>query len=162
MSDIENKFPQEMDLEPKIDLDFDFVLNKDIIYKEIKKLQFKQIKVPKAPSFVVEECQNESNDSTIILSWNQKVTSKINQQGYVLEMDDGTIDGPFKQVYCGGDRMCRIDGLVPNCVYNARVKSFNQAGYSDYSHVLSISSTPSKNLNYFTTQKIFFLIIIFL
>ena len=45
MSDIENKFPQDAaDLQPKVELDFDFMLNSDGIYKEIKKLHYKQLK----------------------------------------------------------------------------------------------------------------------
>ena len=44
MSDIENKFPQDADLQPKVELDFDFLLNSDSIYKEIKKLNYKQLK----------------------------------------------------------------------------------------------------------------------
>lgn len=44
MSDIESKFPQDADLQPKVELDFDFLLNSDSIYKEIKKLNYKQLK----------------------------------------------------------------------------------------------------------------------
>lgn len=146
MSDIEAKFPHDTDLHTRVDLEFDLMLNTDAILKEIKKLNYKQIKVPNAPGFVAEECTSDSNEPVIILSWNQKMGSKNNVQGYVLEVDDGTSDGTFKQVYCGPDSMCQINGLVPNCVYNARVKAFNQAGYSDYSHVISVPSTPS---NYF-------------
>jgi len=44
MSDIDSKFPQDADLQPKVELDFDFLLNSDVIYKEIKKLNYKQLK----------------------------------------------------------------------------------------------------------------------
>jgi hypothetical protein len=45
MSDIDSKFPQEAaDLQPKVELDFDFLLNTETIHKEIKKLNYKQLK----------------------------------------------------------------------------------------------------------------------
>ena len=45
MSDIESKFPHGgVDLQPKVELDFDFMLNSDGIFKEIKKLNYKQLK----------------------------------------------------------------------------------------------------------------------
>lgn len=143
MSDIENKFPQDSDLQSKVDLEFDFMLNSDTILKEIKKLNYKQIKVPNPPSFKVEDCLSDSNEPVIILSWHQKTGNKNNVQGYVLEIDDGTTDGSFKEVFCGADSICQINGLVSNSVYNARVKSFNQAGCSEYSHVISIPATPT-------------------
>ena len=62
----------------------------------------------------------------------------------MLEIDDGTQDGHFKEVYCGADSICQINGLVLNSIYNARVKAFNQAGYSEYSQIISISASPSK------------------
>jgi tripartite motif-containing protein 9/67 len=145
MSDIELKFPQDCDLESRIELDFEFMLNSEPIFKEIKKLQYKQVKVPNAPSFLAEECLSDSNEPAIILSWHQKIGNKNNLQGYVLEVDDGTNDGQFKQVYYGSDSICKINGLVPDLVYNARVKAFNQAGFSEYSHVISVPSTPSNN-----------------
>lgn len=145
MSDIENKFPQEADLQAKIELDFEFVLNSDCIYKEIKKLNYKQNKAPSAPSFIAEQCITDNrsiNDSTIILSWHQKLGNKNNVQGYILEIDDGTPESPFKQVYCGQDSICQINCLSSNSIYNARVKAFNQAGYSEYSSIFSIAPSP--------------------
>ena len=144
MSDFEAKFPQDAELQPKVDLDFDLMLNSDILFKEINKLNYKQIKVPNAPSFIAEECVNDPHETRMILSWHQKAGSKNNVQGYVLELDDGTADGHFKEVYCGADNICQINGLSHNYVYNARVKAFNQAGCSDYSAVISISASPSK------------------
>lgn len=145
MSDIEAKFPQDMDIHSqKIDLEFDLMLNSDNIIKEITKLNYKQVKVPNAPSFIAEECLNDPNASRLILSWHQKTSSKNNIQGYILELDEGSVDSKFKEVYCGPDSICQINGLSLNSVYNARVKAFNQAGCSEYSHVFSLPATPSK------------------
>ena len=44
MADVDNKFPQDADLQPKVELDFDFLLNSDGLYKEIKKLNYTQLK----------------------------------------------------------------------------------------------------------------------
>ncbi len=144
--DVEQKFIQDLDSRQSVDLDFDLVLNSSSILKEINKLNYKQIKVPAAPIFVAEECLNDPNATRMILSWKQKVV-KGNVLGYVLELDDGTVEGNFKEVYCGADTICQINGLVMNSVYNARVKAFNQAGCSEYSNILSISSSPSKKIH---------------
>lgn len=142
MSEFDSKFPQDHQLQKSIDLDFDLILNSDSIIKEIKKLNYKQVKVPTEPGFIVEECLNDPNATRMILSWQQKL-AKGNIQGYILELDDGTPDGKFEQVYRGSDTICQINGLIHNTVYNARVKAFNQAGCSDYSPILSIPSSPS-------------------
>ncbi len=159
MSDFEAKFPQldPASMQSSIELDFDLMLNSDAVFKEIKKLNYKQIKVPNAPNFIAEECVNDPNETRIILAWHQKTSnnstssssssSKSNVQGYILELDDGTsADANFKQVYCGIENICQINGLLHNQVYNARVKAFNQAGCSEYSPVISISASPSKNI----------------
>ena len=98
MMDVQNKF-QDSESLPANELDFDFMLNSDALYKEIKKLHYKQIKVPNAPSFMAEGCVNDPSQSVIILSWNQKTSHKNNVQGYILEIDDGSPDGPFKVVF---------------------------------------------------------------
>jgi len=109
-------------------------------------------KVPNPPSFIAEECTTDAKTSTIILSWqlnqqqsklnnNNNLTSSV--QGFLLEVDDGTHEGHFKEVYCGVETMCQIDGLVANSIYNARVKAFNQAGFSDYSQIISVAASPS-------------------
>lgn len=180
ITDAERKFTQESDLKSRaidIDFDFDMMLNSDItLIKEMRKLAYKQVKVPNSPSFLIEECVNSietksalttsAADPVIVLSWHQKpntsvmsgcssstnssigstnktTTSRGDLQGYVLEIDEGTPESGFKQVYCGPDSICQINGLEPNKVYSARVKAFNQVGCSEYSHVISIPSTPS-------------------
>lgn len=44
MSDIDCKFPQDADLQPKCEIETDFMLNTESIFKEIRKLNYKQIK----------------------------------------------------------------------------------------------------------------------
>jgi tripartite motif-containing protein 9/67 len=106
-------------------------------------------KVPNPPSFIAEECTTDAKTSTIILSWqHQQQQPKIkgsssSVQGFLLEVDDGTHEGHFKEVYCGVETMCQINGLVANSIYNARVKAFNQAGFSDYSQIISVAASPS-------------------
>lgn len=140
-SDIDMKYQDDM--EQKInDIDFDFKLNSEHILKEIKKLSYKQVKVPESPSFVAEECVNSVDESSIILSW-KSMPGKSNLQGFVLEIDDGTNESGFKEVYRGQDSICQISGLIPNCVYNARVRAFNPAGCSDFSKIISIPATPT-------------------
>jgi tripartite motif-containing protein 9/67 len=172
MSEIEGRFPP-IDIDySAADFSFDFMLNNEQLLKEIKKLHYKQIKVPTAPFFNAEECRNDTSATApvIILSWQAKApqlsltqgqnktsvanspfSSANNVQGYILEIDDGTFDGQFKQVYCGTDTMCQINGLVSNSVYNARVKAFNQAGCSEYSHIISIPASPS---NLFVNKRV--------
>jgi tripartite motif-containing protein 9/67 len=163
MSDIEARFPP-VDIDyTQTDLGFDFMLGGEQLVKEIKKLHYKQVKVPTAPCFTAEECRSDTTATApvIYLSWQAKAASQLGQsksvasintvannsnslQGYILEIDDGTFDGQFKQVYCGSDTKCQVTGLVSNCCYNARVKAFNQAGCSEYSHIISIPASPSK------------------
>lgn len=140
-SDIDMKYQDDMEQEIN-DIDFDFKLNSEHILKEIKKLSYKQVKVPESPSFVAEECVNSVDESSIILSWKQ-LSGKSNLQGFVLEIDDGSNESEFKEVYRGQDSICQISGLIPNCVYNARVRAFNPAGFSEFSKIISIPATPS-------------------
>lgn len=141
MSDLDIKYHSHTDHQPP-DTHFDFKLNSDIIQKEIKKLNYKQLRVPLTPNFVPEECTNCINDSSIILSWKQNA-AKHTTQTFVLEIDDGTNEGHFKEVYRGHESICQVSGLMANCVYNARVRAFNPAGCSEFSHVMSIAATPS-------------------
>jgi tripartite motif-containing protein 9/67 len=153
MSNILNKFPKDAELQPKVDFDFDFVLNSDAAFREINKLNYKQIKVPNTPAFIADECTTNPNE-IIILSWQQKTINRNNVQGYILEIDEGSDCSPFKEVYRGSDTMCQINGLIPNSTYNARVKAYNQAGYSSYSNIISISASPSNYFHLFIINEL--------
>ena len=52
--------------------------------------------MPNSPCFLAEECVTDMKSSTIILSWQQRMSAKNNVQGFVLEVDDGTLEGHFK------------------------------------------------------------------
>ena len=46
----------------------------------------------------------------------------------------------FQVVYIGPEMMCTVDGLHFNSIYNARVKSQNHAGESEYSDLVSLQT----------------------
>lgn len=121
-----------------IDIDFDFMLYTESVYKEIKKLSFKQFDIPSPPNFIEEECLRYSTESLLILSWSS--VSNKNDQTYVLEIDDGTYESIFKEVYCGSNTICKINGISPHLIYNARVKAFNKTGSSDFSPIITLST----------------------
>jgi len=62
-------------------------------------------------------------------------------QGFILELDEGIINSKFQEVYDGNETICAIDGLLPSCIYTARVKAYNQAGESPYSECITLHSS---------------------
>ncbi|XP_035458108.1 E3 ubiquitin-protein ligase TRIM9 isoform X1 [Spodoptera frugiperda] len=93
---------------------------------------------PGAPEMAVEACAARGCSCT--LAWRAPAQPHA-VRGYVLELDDG-LGGPFREVYCGRETVCTIDGLHYASLYSARVKAFNGAGEGPYSEVIGLQTSP--------------------
>lgn len=129
----------------------DLTLDDKPLLRAIDQLTFVQMKpsegedryptaAPGAPLLVPKECSAENNSVTIAwqppLGYGQRGPSI---EGYLLELDDGC-GGEFREVYCGRETICTVDGLHFNSLYNARVRAFNSAGEGEYSQLIGLQT----------------------
>ncbi|XP_064621343.1 E3 ubiquitin-protein ligase TRIM9-like isoform X2 [Lineus longissimus] len=132
-------FNKEMELEPRIQPDFEWTLDNSQAMHAVTTLNFFQMKdglvAPDAPLIIPEDCTAENNSVTI--AWQPHLGSIVDV--YTLELDDGN-EGAFREVYCGRETICTVDGLHFDSMYQARVKAHNHAGESIYSEPICLQT----------------------
>ncbi|XP_053613153.1 E3 ubiquitin-protein ligase TRIM9 [Plodia interpunctella] len=111
-------------------------LDTEPVLRTVRSMNFIECIPPGAPSMAVEACAARGCSCT--LAWRAPAAAV---RGYVLELDDG-LGGPFREVYCGRETVCTIDGLHYASLYSARVKAFNGAGDGPYSEVIGLQTSP--------------------
>lgn len=136
INNMELSWCTEIDVVPKVSSQFDLTLDQKSVIKAIEELNFIQMKVPDVPFIIAEECSTENNVVTV--AWRASSVSYV--EGYLLELDDG-YGGDFKEVFCGKETMCSVDGLHFGCMYRARVKAFNNCGEGEYSDIVGLQTT---------------------
>ncbi|KPI92669.1 E3 ubiquitin-protein ligase TRIM9 [Papilio xuthus] len=108
------------------------------VIRTVRTMNFVECIPPGAPEMAVEACAARGCSCT--LAWRAPAAPAA-VRGYVLELDDG-LGGPFREVYCGRETVCTVDGLHYASLYSARVKAFNGAGEGPYSEVIGLQTSP--------------------
>ncbi|XP_050673853.1 E3 ubiquitin-protein ligase TRIM9 [Leptidea sinapis] len=108
------------------------------VIRTVKTMNFIECIPPGAPEMAVEACAARGCSCT--LAW-RPPAAPHSVRGYILELDDG-LGGPFREVYCGRETVCTVDGLHYASLYSARVKAFNGAGEGPYSEVIGLQTSP--------------------
>ncbi|XP_041467908.1 E3 ubiquitin-protein ligase TRIM9-like isoform X3 [Lytechinus variegatus] len=137
----EESWDKELLLQARVAPEFDLTLDSASAIQSIERLNFKEMKrmdmtkAPEAPSIIPSDCSAENNSVTI--AWQAHPSSWV--EGYVLELDDGN-NGEFREVYCGRETMCTVDGLHFDSTYHSRVKAYNHAGEGEYSETICLQT----------------------